>query len=161
MNLLELISFISNFQSNQNLTHNLKKELYEIINKLLSIDYKLCGKLFDKSAEIKKKYTNKKTYLRGLIEYSNICSKNCFYCGLRKENSNVIRYFLPKKEVIDAVLFAYQNGFGSVVIQGGEIQSPKHTKTISELLNKINAITNNELGITLSFGEQSKDTFKE
>ena len=49
-------------------------------------------KLFEKSSQIKSQYVGNKVYFRGLIEFSNICSKDCLYCGIRKSNSEVERY---------------------------------------------------------------------
>ena len=126
------------------------------------ISYLLCNKeqtesLFNQALKIKLDNVGNKVYLRGLIEYSNICKKNCYYCGLRNEN-NIERYTLTDAEVINAAVYAYENNFGSIVIQSGEVQSPLFTKKITSLLNKINEKTNNKLGITLSLGEQTKDT---
>ncbi len=53
--------------------------------------------LFQKSAEIKEKYIGKKVWFRGLIEFSNICSKDCLYCGIRKGNKNLSRYNLSDR----------------------------------------------------------------
>ncbi|OQA00947.1 MAG: Biotin synthase [Bacteroidetes bacterium ADurb.Bin408] len=116
--------------------------------------------LFEKSASIKQEYLGNKVYLRGLIELSNICNKNCYYCGIRKDNKKVNRYNLNDTEVLNAAKFAYENKFGSIVIQSGEIQSETFTKRILYLLRKINEISQNKLGITLSLGEQNKEVYK-
>jgi len=100
-------------------------------------------------------------YLRGLIEFSNICRKNCYYCGIRRENKAVNRYELTDEEVLAAVDFAWKNRYGSVVLQSGEQQSARFTKRITRLLHKIKTFTNNEVGITLSCGEQTAATYRE
>ena len=108
----------------------------------------------------KEEVVGNKVYFRGLIEFSNICAKECLYCGIRKGNDNVIRYEARDEEVLDACRFAYENRFASVVLQSGEITSPAFVQRIDNLLQEIKKLSNNELGITLSCGEQSKETYK-
>jgi len=117
--------------------------------------------VFEKAAEIKNKYTGNKIYLRGLIEYSNICAKNCFYCGIRAQNEDFERYTVSDDDVLKAAKYAYDNKYASLVIQSGELSGKKFTKKITSLLKKIHKETNNSLKITLSCGEQSYDVFKE
>jgi biotin synthase len=93
--------------------------------------------LFKKAAEIKAEHVGKKVYYRGLVEFSNICGKNCYYCGIRRENKKVKRYNLGDKEILDAVKFAYDNQYASVVLQSGEIESQGFTDRIEKLLKEI------------------------
>ncbi len=79
--------------------------------------------LLKRSAEIKEKYIGKKVWFRGLIEFSNICSKDCLYCGIRKGNKNLIRYNLSDDEILAAAKFAYDNNYGSLALQSGELES--------------------------------------
>ena len=116
--------------------------------------------LFDFSNKIKLQNVGNTVYLRGLIELSNICEKDCYYCGIRKSNSAVHRYSISEEEVLEAVRFAYENGYGSVAIQSGEIQSPAFTEKINRILLKTMEMTNGEIGITLSCGEQSEKTYR-
>ena len=99
-------------------------------------------------------------YLRGLIEYSNRCQKNCYYCGIRAENKAVNRYTVSEDEVLQAAEFAYQNGFGSIVLQSGERQDEDFIRSITTLLEKITKMSHGALGITLSLGEQTLDTYR-
>lgn len=117
-------------------------------------------KLFEKSSQIKMQYVQNKVYFRGLIEFSNICSKDCLYCGIRKSNSAVERYNLSDYEIIDAARFAFENKYGSIVLQSGEINSQKFTDRITYLLNEIQKISGNKLRVTLSCGEQDYATYK-
>lgn len=110
--------------------------------------------LFDKALSVKAATVGRFVYLRGLIELSNVCSKNCYYCGIRAGNPQVERYTLSEEEVLNAAVFAHQNRFGSLVIQTGEQTGPAFAAFIVDILEKIHAITNNELTITLSCGEQ-------
>lgn len=115
---------------------------------------------FKYAAEIKKQHVDNKVYLRGIIELSNICAKDCFYCGIRKSNKNVERYNLTDNEVLEAARFAYENNYGSLVIQSGELQNDNFTKRIEQLVKQIKKLSNNRLGITLSCGEQNEDVYK-
>ncbi len=119
------------------------------------------NKIFTHAAKVKEAYVGKKVYYRGLIEMSNICSKNCYYCGIRMDNKNVDRYDISDEDILDAVRFAHESKYASVVLQAGEISSPKFTKRISILLKKIKEISNNELGITISLGEQPEEVYQE
>lgn len=116
--------------------------------------------LFTRAEEVRQQYVGKNVYLRGLIEISNICSKDCYYCGIRKSNTCTERYELSSEEILAAAKFAYVNRFGSIVLQGGELTSPKHTAWVEELLKEIKKLSNGELGITLSLGEQSEETYR-
>lgn len=117
-------------------------------------------KLFKQAEKVRKSEVGKNVYLRGLIEISNICAKDCYYCGIRKSNKNTHRYELSTEEILSAADFAYKNHFGSIVLQGGEITSPKHTDWIELLLQEIKKLSDSKLGITLSLGEQSRDTYE-
>ncbi len=115
--------------------------------------------LFEAALKRKEQVVGKKVYYRGLVEFSNICSKDCLYCGIRKSNKNVFRYEASDKEIIEACEFAWKNRFGSVVLQSGEISSPAFVDRVERLLKGIKELSQGELGITLSCGEQSKETY--
>ena len=106
--------------------------------------------LFTKSAEVKETQVGKKVYFRGLIEFSNHCSKNCFYCGIRSENRKVDRYNMSDSEILDAAEFAFKNGYGSIVLQAGEISTATFVHRIEDLIKGIKKQSDNKLGITLS-----------
>jgi len=132
----------------------------QIIEKLSLSDADSLALLYAQANAVKTSTIGNKVYLRGLIEFSNICSKNCYYCGIRSGNKAVKRYELSDDEVLAAVDFAWKNRYGSVVLQSGEQQSNHFTKRITDLLQKIKSFTNNEVGITLSCGEQSAETYR-
>ena len=116
--------------------------------------------LFGKASEVKDATVGRKVYFRGLVEFSNICSKDCLYCGIRKSNEKVIRYNVSDEEVLSACRFAWENRFGSVVLQSGELASASFVKRVDSLLKQIKKLSGNELGITLSCGEQTKETLR-
>ncbi len=132
----------------------------EDIITLLSATAKDRQFLFEKSAAVKQKFVGNNVYLRGLIELSNICAKNCYYCGIRRANKNLIRYNLNDEEVLSAARFAFDNNFASIVIQSGELQSYKFTDRICNLIKKIKELSDNKLGITLSLGEQTDEVYQ-
>lgn len=127
---------------------------------LLSTNVEDRNKLYAKAAEIREKYIGRKVYFRGLIEMSNLCQKNCLYCGIRVGNTKVKRYNLSDDEVVEAAVFAWKNRYGSIAIQTGEVNTKNFTERVEHLIDKINQETNSELGITLSLGEQSEDTYQ-
>ena len=143
----------------QQILHKPELSKADII-RLLSVkddDEKL---LFDFSGKIKQENVGNKVYLRGLIEFSNICEKDCYYCGIRKSNSNVHRYSISENEVLEVIKYAYENGYGSVALQSGEIQSNAFTEKITRILQKTSKLTHGELGVTLSCGEQTEETYR-
>ncbi|MCD6234073.1 MAG: [FeFe] hydrogenase H-cluster radical SAM maturase HydE [Candidatus Marinimicrobia bacterium] len=118
-------------------------------------------RLFKKSMAVKEYYIQNKVYFRGLIEFSNICRKDCLYCGIRKSNVKVHRYDIADEEILKAAQFAYENHFGSIVLQSGERKSPAFTKRITKLLDGMDKLSGGKLRVTLSCGEQSRETYKE
>lgn len=132
----------------------------EDLIRLLSAEGKDRHTLFEKAEQVKKNTIGSKAYFRGLVEFSNICSKDCLYCGIRKSNSNVFRYNITDNEILEACRFAWENHFGSVVLQSGEISSSAFVSRVDRLLKAIKKMSNGELGITLSCGEQSKETYQ-
>lgn len=115
--------------------------------------------LYSEAYKVKKKTVGESVYLRGLVEISNICRKNCLYCGIRRDNLNTGRYELTSEEVLEAAAFAAEQGYGSMVIQGGERTDRKFIDKITSLLVEIKRRW--PLGITLSLGEQTEDVYRE
>ena len=102
-------------------------------------------------------------YLRGLIEISNICVKDCLYCGIRRD-IRCPRYELSDYEVLASAQVAARNHFGSVVIQGGERTDAAFIRKITSLLKAIKAVDTGDdppLGVTLSLGEQPREVYEE
>ncbi|MCP4146286.1 MAG: [FeFe] hydrogenase H-cluster radical SAM maturase HydE, partial [bacterium] len=113
-----------------------------------------------KALETKETYVGRIVYYRGLIEYSNVCRKNCYYCGIRHDHKGLKRYNMTHSEVVDAALAAYQYQYGSIVIQAGERMDSEFIDQINSLLMEIKEKTEGKLGITLSVGEQTAETYK-
>lgn len=133
----------------------------EEIVSLLKAEGSDLNELFNEAAWIKQKYVGNKVYFRGLIELSNICDKNCYYCGIRRDNKDVKRYNLSDKEILDAAVRAYKNNYGSVVLQSGELSNAHFTGRITRLLKEIKKLSGGKLGITISLGEQTEEVYRE
>lgn len=117
--------------------------------------------LFAAAYDVKCRFIGRNVSLRGLIEMGNICSKDCYYCGIRRSNCKVSRFQLTPDDVVAMAMEAYHARYGSIAIQSGEIESDAHTAMITEILRKISAATNGGLGITLSLGEQTEDVYRQ
>ncbi len=132
----------------------------EDLTYLLQLEGEDRSMLFEAALKQKTDNVGNKVFFRGLVEFSNICSKDCLYCGIRKSNSHVVRYNATDEEILESCQFAWKNKFASVVLQSGELSSPAFVKRVDHLLKEIKKLSNNELGITLSCGEQSRETYQ-
>lgn len=115
-------------------------------------------KLFKESRKITNKYFSNKIYVRGLLEISNICKNNCYYCGIRRDNKNVKRYRMSKESILESVKFASDLGFKTFVLQGGE-DSYFSDDILSDILKNIKKISPN-CAITLSVGEREYNSYR-
>ena len=76
--------------------------------------------LFKKADQVRMQYVGNAVHLRGLIEFSNVCGRNCLYCGLRKDNSKLERYMMSEDEIFETAKNAAAMGYKTVVLQSGE-----------------------------------------
>jgi len=116
--------------------------------------------LFNKEAQkIALKRFGNNIYIRGLLEISNCCHNNCFYCGIRNDNTKVKRYSLSKNQILERCRYAYKLNFRTIVLQGGEYE----TKSVNFIIDLIKSIRQEfpDLAITLSLGEFSKQTYQD
>lgn len=140
--------------------YNFTKE--NIIKLLEENDQNRVQQLYDDAFRTKIDNVGNKVYLRGLVEITNICRKNCLYCGIRRDNPSNDRYEIDIEDVIPAARFAYEQGYGSMVIQGGERHDKKFRDKITSILKEVRKISSESpLGITLSLGEQPFDVYQE
>lgn len=102
----------------------------------------------------------KRVALRGLIEFSNICGKNCYYCGIRGGNDKVARYHMTEDEIIDAARWAQEAKYGSIVLQSGEVANEANTAFVERVVRRLHEAFGDTLGITLCLGEQSEETYR-
>lgn len=123
-------------------------------------DVDIINRLYNEAYKLKLETVGNYVYFRGIIELSNICDKNCYYCGIRKDNENVNRYFMSDEDILSSAEWAYKMNYGSIVLQAGERTDATFVDKIEELITKIMEMSNHSMGITLSLGEQSFDTLK-
>jgi len=132
----------------------------EMIRWLDETDPVALAPLYQQAYAVKTRYVGTKVYYRGLIEFSNICAKDCLYCGIRRGNTKVERYEMTDDEIVAAARWAWQQNYGSIVLQGGERSTPAFTARIEALLERLQHETKHALGITLSLGEQEPETYR-
>lgn len=98
-------------------------------------------------------------YVRGLLEYSNICQMDCAYCGIRKSNTKVTRYRMTPEQILATTRQAYNDGYRTFVLQGGE--DPFFTDDVlAKLVFEIKKSCNFEVALTLSLGVRSYQSFR-
>ena len=133
--------------------HILSREEFKL---LLSTD-RYDKKLFKAADKVRRKAYGTDVYIRGLIEFTNYCKNNCFYCGIRCDNKNALRYRLTKEEILECCHEGYQLGFRTFVLQGGD--DPYFTD--EKMCDIISTIRNSypDCAITLSIGERSYDSY--
>ena len=114
--------------------------------------------LAEKARAAREKYYGKDVYLRGLVEISNICKNNCYYCGIRRDNANAERYRLNREQILDCCDAGYGLGFRTFVLQGGE--DPYYTDEL--IVSIVSAIKERhpDCAVTLSLGEFEKDSYQ-
>ena len=107
---------------------------------------------------VREKYYGKTVFIRGLIEISNICKNDCYYCGIRRSNLNCDRYRLTEKQILECCEAGYELGFRTFVMQGGEdafFSDSVLVSIISNIKKKFPGVA-----VTLSLGERSKESYK-
>lgn len=132
-----------------------KKELVELLN---NNSEEMRNYLFSKSEAVRKKIYGNSLYIRGLIEFTNYCKNDCYYCGIRKSNKKAERYRLSKKDILNCCHKGYILGFRTFVLQGGEdpyYQDEDIVEIVREIKGKYP-----DCAITLSIGEKSKESYK-
>ena len=114
--------------------------------------------LREEAVRIQKKYFENKIYTRGLIEFTNYCRNDCYYCGIRRSNRNASRYRLTKEEILQCCENGYELGFRTFVLQGGE--DPWFND--DRMVDIIRPIKQGypDCAITLSIEEKSKESYQ-
>ena len=121
-------------------------------------DAKASAYLQKEAQEISNKHFGNKVYIRGLIEFTNFCRNDCYYCGIRKSNCNAVRYHLSKDAILSCCQAGYSLGFRTFVLQGGEDMSYTDD-AMTEIISAIHR-TYPDCAITLSVGEREHDTYQ-
>lgn len=146
------MNLIDKLLKNQTLSHD------EFVKLLRDNSKETCNYLTEKAVEIRKSVYGNHVYIRGLIEISNYCKNDCYYCGIRRSNKKCERYRLNKEEILSCCEIGYPLGFRTFVLQGGE--DPYYTDEI--LCNIIKEIKSKypDCAVTLSLGERNKESYQ-
>ncbi len=121
-------------------------------------DEEPAARLREEAVRLRVRYYGDKVYTRGLIEFTNYCKNNCYYCGIRRGNSHAERYRLSREEILDCCEKGYDLGFRTFVLQGGE--DPYYTdERMAEIIRSIRR-DYPDCAITLSIGEKSYESYK-
>lgn len=114
--------------------------------------------LTEEAVRMRRHYYGDKVYTRGLIEFTNYCKNDCYYCGIRRGNSHAQRYRLSREEILDCCENGYALGFRTFVLQGGE--DPYYTdERMAEIISLIRRGWP-DCAITLSIGEKSYESYR-
>ena len=128
-----------------------RQELIDILSDNTKNDW-----LFKEADRIRHENVGDEVHLRGLIEFSNICKRQCKYCGLRSSNKKVERYRILKDEIIKSAKNAVNMGYRTIVLQSGE-DDYYDTDKMVEIIREIKKL---DLALTLSIGEKTYDEYK-
>jgi len=129
----------------------------DIVNLLLANKVEDQQLLYKKADQVKVEYCGKQIHLRGIIEFSNYCRQDCYYCGIRLENENVDRYRMSYEEILHSASMIYDAGIRTIVLQSGEdlfYDAEKVESIIRRIKNKF------DVAITLSLGERTLGEYK-
>ena len=146
----------------KNLILKLEKE-----NKLTKVEWmqliegrtpELAEFLFERAREVRHHHYGKDVYIRGLIEFSNYCKNDCYYCGIRKSNYCASRYRLTEEDIFECCQDGYELGFRTFVLQGGE-DLWFNQERMTELVKIIHEGFP-DCAITLSIGERDKEEYE-
>ena len=108
--------------------------------------------------QVRQQVYGNKIYVRGLIEFTNYCKNDCFYCGIRRSNREAQRYRLTEEDILTCCAEGYELGFRTFVLQGGEdpfFTDEKIVHMIHELKKKYP-----DCALTLSIGEKSEESYR-
>jgi biotin synthase len=124
---------------------------HEVIAQLREADPQRLEELWRRADEARQRGVGDEVHLRGLLEISNSCARDCLYCGLRASNRKLTRYRLTDEEILAGARQAAEYGYGTVVLQAGEDYG-LGAEALAAVIRRIKALT--PLAVTLSLGER-------
>lgn len=140
------------------LYQNNNLERHELLQLLDSMNEENFTYLQEKAHETRMANYGNKVYMRGLIEFTNYCARDCMYCGIRRSNKSAERYRLSKEQILECCQVGYELGYRSYVLQGGEDPYFNDERMI-DIIKTIRS-SYPDCAITLSIGEKSYDSYK-
>ena len=149
-------------KTKKQLVDELKKEQIlpqeELVELLSGWDHEEEEYLYQQARQVRESVYGKDVYLRGLIEFTNYCRNDCYYCGIRRSNANAQRYRLTKNQILECCEQGYDLGFRTFVLQGGEdgyFTDDKICSIVREIKRRYP-----DCAVTLSIGEKSYDSYR-
>lgn len=149
---MELIRLIDRLEAEEKLE---KGEWMELLENFREREREYAA---GKARKIADDIYGKDIYIRGLIEFTNYCKNDCFYCGIRRGNQKAERYRLTKEHILSCCESGWKLGFRTFVLQGGE-DGYYADEWYEDLIQSIKALYP-ECAITLSIGERSKESYE-
>ena len=132
-----------------------KEEFVELLSNSNAEDQEV---LRNEAVRLREKYYGHDVYIRGLIEFTNYCRNNCYYCGIRRDNRHLERYRLTKEEILSCCESGYRLGYRTFVLQGGE--DPWFNDDRMEDIVRSIRTAYPDCAITLSIGERSRESYQ-
>lgn len=145
-------ALINKLYEESNLSDN---ELIKLIENITDEDLEYLNRKARQKAD---EYYGKSVYVRGLIEFTNYCKNDCYYCGIRASNKCADRYRLTKSQILDCCKQGYDLGFRTFVLQGGE-DLHYSDGDMCDIISSIKSAYP-DCALTLSVGERSFDVYK-
>ena len=142
----------------EHLYEGLPVSRYELIALLQCDDPHIVDQLRARADIIRQEHYGTDVYIRGLIEFTNYCRNNCYYCGIRRDNKKALRYRLSSDEIMQCCDEGYELGFRTFVLQGGEdgfFTRDKVCQIISSIKEKYA-----DCAVTLSIGEWDRASYQ-
>lgn len=127
--------------------------LFLIKNRDKCADY-----LYKNASQVRESIYGNKIYIRGLIEFTNYCKNNCFYCGIRRDNKKADRYRLSSDEILSCADYGYNLGFRTFVLQGGE-DAYYTDEMLCDIVKQLKE-KHSDCAVTLSLGERSFKSYR-
>ena len=146
------MSLIEEIRTRQNITKD------QLVHLLTTEDESLLTRLKITARAVADSVYGNQIFIRGLIEFTNYCKNDCYYCGIRRSNTRSDRYRLTEDQILSCCQNGYELGFRTFVLQGGE----DGYYTDERIIHLIRIIKERypDCAITLSIGEKSKDSYQ-
>ncbi|MGC8778220.1 MAG: [FeFe] hydrogenase H-cluster radical SAM maturase HydE [Candidatus Caldatribacteriaceae bacterium] len=143
------LSLLKKLDQEENLSES------ELATLLECEDQEVLERLFVLSDQKRQRYVGDEVHLRGLVEFSNVCRKNCLYCGLRRDNRHLKRYRMSEEEIYAVGAQIARLGIKTIVLQSGE--DPAYdAKTMERIIRRLKKL---HVAVTLSIGERTKEEY--
>ncbi|KAG9393233.1 Iron hydrogenase maturase HydE [Carpediemonas membranifera] len=115
--------------------------------------------LFERANDVTKSVYGNKVFLRGIIEFSNHCAKNCNYCGIRRDHPDPERYEMSQDDILETIKWAHEKRYAGILLQSGEVGTQDRVDFVADTLKKARKLTGDKVRYILSLGELTDDQY--